>query len=209
LLTAVTAVWGLAAYRRAEGAGEAQPLPALAACAVIVLVTIGGYAAIGHPEMEDAPYRERMAALRMRNPETYTLDESLAVLSEVAKEDPRDPLPFLYSGNLLLASDRPREAARAFDTALRRDPRLAEAMVGMGRALYRIEGQVTPQAQALFEQAGALSNDPAPWIYLAMGAMERDRAAEARRYWAEAYARMTPEDPRREMALRMSRELGR
>lgn len=212
LLTAIVTVWGLAVYRRAEGAGAAQPLPALLACAVIVLTAVGVYAVIGHPEMAGASYRERLAALRHRDPTTFTFDEALAVLSEAAKDDPRDPLPYLYSGNLLMRADPPRaqEAARAFDAALRRDPELAEAMLGLGRALVATNGgTVSPQALELFRQAGARTNDPAPWIYLALEAMQHDRAVEARRYWGEAYSRMRPDDPRREMAQRFSRELGR
>ncbi|WP_395645313.1 tetratricopeptide repeat protein [Terricaulis sp.] len=210
MLTAIVTVWGLAVYRRAEGAGEAQPLPALAACALIVLTAVGVYAAVGHPELPGASYRERLEALRHRNPATYTFDEALAVLAEAAKSDPRDPLPYLYSGDLLLRSERPQEAARAYDAALRRDPELAEAMLGLGKAMVAAEGgTVSPQALELFRQAGARMNDPAPWIYLALEAMQHDRGAEARRYWAEAYARMGPDDPRRAMAQRFSRELGR
>lgn len=210
VLTAIVTVWGLAVYRRAEGAGEAQPLPALIACAVIVLTAVGAYAGIGHPSLKGGSYQERLEALRHRDPSTYTFDEALAVLSEAAKDDPRDPLPYLYSGDLLLRTERPQEAARAYDAALRRDPELAEAMLGLGKAMVAADGgTVSPEALELFRQAGARMSDPAPWIYLALEAMQHDRAVEARRYWGEAYSRMRPDDPRREMAQRFSRELGR
>jgi hypothetical protein len=47
--------------------------------------------------------------------------------------------------------------------------------------MVSIEGRVTPEALALFQQAGALSDDPAPWIYQAMAAMENGRD-DARRF---------------------------
>jgi cytochrome c-type biogenesis protein CcmH/NrfG len=103
---------------------------------------------------------------------------------------------------LLLDQGRAEEAARAFDMALRREPQMAEALLGLGRSIVGIEGRVTPEALAAFQQAGALTDDPAPWIYQAMAAMEEGR--DARPLWGEAYARMNEDDPRREMARRMS-----
>lgn len=205
VLTAGAAFWALRAYRNAGGGAQSGRM-ALAACAATALVALGAYLVIGRPELPGAPYEARLEALKQRDPATFTPDEALAVLGEAAKANPRDPLPHFYSGQLLLDQGRAQEAARAFDAALRREPGLAEAMMGLGRALVRMEdGRVTPEALALFQQAGDLIDDPAPWIYQAMAAMEENRDADARRLWGEALARMTPDDPRREMAQRMSR----
>lgn len=202
VLTAAAAFWTLRAYRRAGGQNA---LPALAACAAVAVTALGGYLAIGRPELPDGAYAVRLEALKGRDLSTFTVDEALAVLHEAARENPSDPLPHFYTGQLLLDQGRADEAARAYDAALRRDPRNVEAMLGMGRAIVSIEGgRVTPEALALFQQAGELSNEPAPWIYQAMAAMETGREADARRLWGEALARMPEDDPRREMARRMS-----
>jgi cytochrome c-type biogenesis protein CcmH len=202
VLAAGAGFWVLRAYRRAGG-GTRSPIPALTACVLVALAGLGAYLAIGRPELPDAPYATRLEQLKARDPTSLSADEAMAILHEAARENPRDPLPHFYTGQLLLDQGRAQEAARSFDAALRRDPRLAEAMLGLGRALVRIEdGRVTPEALALFQQAGTLSNDPAPWIYQAMAAMEEGR--DARAMWAEAYTRMDPADPRREMARRMS-----
>jgi cytochrome c-type biogenesis protein CcmH len=178
---------------------------ALAACAATGLVALVAYLVIGRPELPDAPYAARLEALKHRDPTTYSVDEALAVLSEASKDNPSDPLPHFYSGQLLLDQGRAQEAARAFDAALRREPQLADALIGLGRALVRMEdGRVTPEALALFQQAGELTDDPAPWIYQAMAAMQEDREADMRRLWREALTRMGPDDPRREMAARLS-----
>lgn len=203
VLTAAAGFWVLRAYRRAGG-GSRSPLPALAAAGAVALAALVGYLTIGRPELPDAPYAARLEALKHRAIETLTADEALAILHEAARANPDDPLPHFYAGQLLLDQGRAQEAARAFDLALRREPQLAEAMLGLGRALVNIEERVTPDALALFQQAGALTNDPAPWIYQAMAAMEEGREADARQYWAEALTRMRPDDPRREMAARMS-----
>ncbi len=197
LLTAGAAFWVLRAYRRAGG-GATSARPALAVCGVVALAALGLYLAIGRPELPDAPYAARLAAVAERNPETYTAEEYLAVLADVARRDPNNALPYLHMGGILLSQDRPAEAARAFDSALRREPQQAEAMIGLGRAVVRMEGRVTPEALTLFQQAGALTDDPVPWMYQAWAAMEAEQ--DARRFWREALVRMAPDDPRRAMA---------
>lgn len=199
-LTAGACFWALRAYRRAGG-GAHTATPALAMSGVVALVTLGIYLAIGRPELQGASYRARLEALKDRDPTTYSVDEALAILAEAAKDDLGDPLPHLFSGQLLLDQRRPQEAARSFDAALRRDPASGEAMLGLGRAMVGAEGRVTPEALALFQQAGALTNDPAPWLYQARAAIEADNEPEARRFWHEALSRMAADDPLRQMPM--------
>lgn len=204
MLCAATAFWVLRAYRFAGG-GAGSPRGALASCAVVALIALGAYLGVGRPELPDQPLQARMQALRARDPRTYTNDETLAVLGQAAHARPGDPLPYYYSGVTLLNENRPEEAARAFDAALRRDPRLGEAALGLGRALVAVNGgAITSEALQAFRQAGALTADPAPWIYQAMGALQANDAASARHFWAEALSRMQSDDPRREMARRLS-----
>jgi cytochrome c-type biogenesis protein CcmH/NrfG len=204
LITSAAGFWVLRAYRRAGG-GARTAGPALVACAAGAIAALVAYLAVGRPEMPGAAYAARLEALKYRDPTTYTADEALAVLAEAARDDPRDAQPHFYSGEVLLNMGRAQEAAREYDAALRRQPQHPEAMLGLGRALVRIDGRVTPEALALFQQAGALTNDPTPWIYQAMAAIEENRVADERRFWGEALQRMSPDDPRRAMAERMSR----
>lgn len=204
LLTAAAAFWAL---RAAKAEGARSPVPALTLSALVGISALVAYLVVGRPEMPNAPYRGRIDAVMARPMQSWTPDEFLAVQAESARENPTDPLPLYFSGEALLRLDRPREAARAFDGALRREPRLAEAMLGLAISLVRIdEGRVSPEALRLFEQSGALTNDPRPWIYQAMAAMQESRAADSRRLWGEALVRMSPDDPRREMARRMTTE---
>jgi cytochrome c-type biogenesis protein CcmH len=205
VLIAAAAFWVLRAYRRAGG-GARTAFPALASCGLVALATLGAYLMLGRPELPDAPYQARLEALAGRDPTTFTLDEALAALHDSARRNPTDPLPHFYTGELLLSQGRPQEAARAFDAALRRDPELVDAMLGLGRSLVASDqGRVSPEALAIFQQATQLTEDPAPWIYQAMAAMERNDEAESRRLWGEALTRMPADDPRREMAQRMAR----
>lgn len=209
VLCAGAAAWVLRAYRRADGGVAVRAAPAFIACGFVIAVALGTYLAIGRPGLSGAPFAPRLAALKQRDPTSFTVDEALAILSQAAREDPSDPRPLFYSGQVLLDSGRAEEAARVFDAALRRDPGNVEAMLGLGRAMVRIdEGRVSPEALALFERAGAAGDDPAPFVYQAMAAMQEDRATDAQRLWGQAYARMAPDDPRRAMAQRMSTGAG-
>ncbi len=205
LLCAGAAFWVLRAYRRAGG-GARSAFPALTACALVGIAALGAYLLIGRPELGGAAYAQRLDALKHRDPTTFTADEALAVLHEAGRENPDDPLPHFYAGQLLLNQGRAPEAARAFDAALRREPRLAEAMIGLGRARVQIEGRVTPEAVELFNTATTLTDDPAPWLYLAMHAAEEGDAANLRRYANEAGSRMAPDDPRQEMIRALNRQ---
>jgi cytochrome c-type biogenesis protein CcmH len=205
LLCAAAAFWVLRAYRRAGG-GARSAFGALTACAVVGIATLGAYLVIGRPELAGMAYAQRLEQLKQRDPTTFSADEALAVLHEASRDDPRDPLPHFYAGQLLLNQGRAPEAAREFDAALRREPRLAEAMVGLGRAMVQIEGRVTPEAVDIFGAATALTDDPTPWLYLAMQAAEEGDAANVRRYANEAGSRMAPDDPRQEMVRALNRQ---
>ena len=203
LFVGAATFWVLAAYRRAGGdARSARTI--LLACAAVGAVALGAYLFAGRPDLPGAPYQRRLEALRLRPMETYSIDEALAVFTADAKARPNDPIPHIEAGRVLLIAGRPQEAARSFDAALRREPRQAAAMLGMGEALVVINGAFTPEALALFQQAGSLTNDPAPWVYQAMAARQQGRSAEARALWREALARMSEDDPMREVARRMS-----
>ena len=192
LMTTGAAAWTLRAYRMAGGAG-ASALPALLTSGAVALIALAAYLAVGRPDLPDAPMGARLEALRHRDPATYSPDEALAVLDRAAREHPRDARPHLFAGQILLSQSRAEEAARQFDAALRRDPGSPEAMMGMGRAMVRVaDGRVTPEALALFQQAAALTNDPAPLIYQVMAAMQDQRLEEANRLCAEAVTRGAP-----------------
>ncbi len=202
------AIWVLRAYREAGGR---RARGSLVYAGFVGLIALGVYLVTGRPELPDAPYEARMTALKQRDPATYNGEEWLAILAEAAKANPDDAGPLFMTGQVYLANRRPEDAARAFDAALRRDPLSAPALLGLGRALMAAnQGSIPPEALAAFQQAAALDDaDPTPWLYQALAAMEANNGEDARRLWGEAHRRMSADDPRREMALRMSREAAR
>ncbi len=198
VLSAGLAWWAFAAYRRAGG----RPWRALVGFAATMLVALGVYAVIGRPALADRPFQPRIDALvkafESGAPPAVTREEQLALWGHIARQHPGDAIPRLEAGKVLLELGRAREAAAEFDQALRREPGSGEAMLGMGRAIFEIEGRVTPEALGHFQRAGERSTDPAPWLYQAMAAMQEGR--DARPFWRGALARMSADDPRRAMA---------
>ena len=203
LLAAGAAFWTLRAARRAGGNAQTGRVVLLALAGASV-VALGVYLVNGRPDLPGAAYAARLEALASRPVESFTAEEAIAVLGERARETPNDPAPHLYTGEILLATGRPQDAARAFNAALRRDPQSADALLGMAKSMVAIDGRFTPESLAMLEQASALTDEPTPWIYRAMAAMEQENAADTGRLWGEALARMSADDPRREMALRFA-----
>jgi cytochrome c-type biogenesis protein CcmH len=209
VLAAAAVWWPLRAYARA---GEAPPSPrtpmfaAMIGALAIALI----YLFVGSPGVPGASHAERLRALASRNPETYSPEETLAVLADAARRRPDDPRPQLFMGNLQAALGRAELAQRAFEEALRIDPDSAEAMIGLGRVLVaERRGEVTPEARALFEQAAARApREFAPFFYQALAARQEGRAEDARRLWRETLARLPEDDPRREMVRQMLAEGG-
>ncbi len=203
LFAAGAAFWTLRAVRRAGGDARDGRL-ALFVCAGVSVVALGAYLVNGRPGLAGSAYAARLEALHERPPETYAIDEALAVLAEGARRNPTDPRPHLYAGEILFSNGRAAEAVRSFDAALRRDAQSNEALLGLAKATVAVQGSFTPESLAMFQQVADRSGDPAPWLYLAMAAMEQGRATEAQRMWGEALSRMAPDDPRREMASRFA-----
>jgi cytochrome c-type biogenesis protein CcmH len=206
-LAAAAVWWPLRAYARAAAPAPSPRTPMLLA-ALGAFAILGVYLYVGRPGLPGGSHAERLRALAERNPESYTPEETLAVLADVARRSPGDPRPFLYMGSLEAALGRAAPAQRAFEEALRLDPNSVEAMIGLGRVLVAArQGEVTPEARALFEEAATRSpNDFAPFFYQALAARQEGRVQDARRLWRETLARLPADDPRREMVRRMLAE---
>jgi len=195
------------AYRLSGGTRAA---PALLVVGAGALAAFAAYIVIGRPDLPDAPYAERIAALKARSADSYTDAELLARLAAEARAHPDDARPHLATGVILAEQRRFEESARAFDAALRRDPQSTFAMLNLARVLVQLdEGRVSENAQRLFaEVAQREPDDPTPWLYQALAAGQEGRQADAGRLWREVKRRLPADDPRHAMADRMIAESG-
>ena len=92
--------------------------------ALCLAVAIGGYLLVGKPGMGDLPMKDRQAGLMEKirtDPGALTQAETLSRLEATVVERPEDPQPHYSIGEILRAQGRTSDAARAYQSALRRD----------------------------------------------------------------------------------------
>lgn len=181
--------------------------------AACLLLGIGGYLLAGRPGMGDQPMSDRQAGLMKKireNPESLTPAETLSRLEATVRERPNDPEPHFFIGEILRAQGRPADAARAYQSALRRDSDFVPALVALGDTLVELnDGAVSEQAMRLFARAYELDETQVrAGMWAAMGASQagdQEKAEQAMRY---IYARLPEDDPRRERFRAMIEAIG-
>ena len=171
--------------------------------ALCLAVAIGGYLLVGKPGMGDSPMKDRQAGLMEKirtDPGALTQAETLSRLEATVVERPEDPQPHYFIGEILRAQGRTSDAARAYQSALRRDNEFMPALLALGDALVELNnGAVSPEATRLFAKAYELDETQVrAGMWAAMGASQagdQEKAEQAMRY---IYSRLPEDDPRRE-----------
>lgn len=130
-----------------------------AALGLGLAVAIGGYLAIGSPGMPDQPIAARAAEIAAKDPADLTRAEALARLELLTRERPDDPQPHFFIGKMLSAEGRPEDAVRAYQSALRRDPGYAPALVALADTVVQLDGgEISDNTRALY--AEGFARDP-------------------------------------------------
>ena len=171
--------------------------------ALCLAVAIGGYLLVGKLGMGDLPMKDRQAGLMEKirtDPGALTQAETLSRLEATVVERPEDPQPHYFIGEILRAQGRTSDAARAYQSALRRDNEFMPALLALGDALVELNnGAVSPEATRLFAKAYELDETQVrAGMWAAMGASQagdQEKAEQAMRY---IYSRLPEDDPRRE-----------
>ena len=176
-------------------------------------VAIGGYLLVGSPGMGDQPMADRQVGLMEKvrtDPQSLTPAETLSRLEATVKERPDDPQPHYFIGEILRAEGRTSDAARAYQSALRRDETFVPALLALADSLVDLNnGAVSPEATRLFAMAYELDETQVrAGMWAAMGAAQvgdQEKAEQAMRY---IYSRLPEDDPRRERFAPMIEALG-
>ena len=180
---------------------------------ICLAVGAGGYLLVGQPGMGDQPMSDRQAGLmeKIRNaPETLTPAETLSRLEATLAERPDDPQPHFFIGEILRAQSRPQDAARAYQSALRRNADFVPALIALADTMVDLnEGAVSPEATRLYAHAYEVDETQVrAGMWAAMGAAQagdQEKAEQAMRY---IFARLPEDDPRRERFRPMIEALG-
>jgi len=189
------------------------------------LLAVAGYFVLGHPERPDEPLAQRIAELQKlaQNPQSQlTLDQLMALEEARTRTKPDDPEPHKVIGDIYAAAGKADEARLSYQSALRRDPAYAPAVVALEELHLRMTGEVAPGAMERLQAVGALSGlspenmssvqlmiilqqraemapeDPTPYRFMGDLLESVGRPAEA----AAAYREALDRDPKLQPALK-------
>ena len=181
---------------------------------VCLVLGIAGYAVFGRPGMGDLPMKERQAEImeKIRTaPETLTPAETLARLEQPSIDQPDAPEPQYYIGVIMRQQNRPDDAARAFQSALRRDGTYVPALIGLADVLVELEGGgVSADAARLYARAYELDpTEVRAGMWAAMGAAQAGDQDKAAQMMRAVFANLPEDDPRRERFAPMLDAIGR
>lgn len=127
--------------------------------------------------------------------ETYRLDAAAWVLTRWARDAPGDARPYLWMTEVdrRLHGDKPGQMEGHFREALRRDPGLSGARLGLAEAL-EARNQPEEAAREFALHVAGNPDDPAGHSGLGRLALGRGDPAEAARHFDRALA-VAPDDP--------------
>lgn len=173
----------------------------------------GGYLLIGRPGMADQPMAERQAALAEKvrlDPQSLTEGEMLSRLEQAVIDNPEDPQPHYFIGEMLRTQGRVEDSVRAYQSALRRDQEFVPALISLADVLTQLaDGMIGPDATRLYARAYELDESQvSAGMRAAMGAAQagdQEKAEQAMRY---IYSRLPEDDPRRERFRPMIEAIG-
>jgi cytochrome c-type biogenesis protein CcmH/NrfG len=173
----------------------------------------GGYLLIGKPGMADQPMAERQAALAEKvrvDPQSLTEGEMLSRLEQAVIDNPDDPQPHYFIGEMLRTQGRAEDSVRAYQSALRRDQDFVPALISLADVLTQLaDGMIGPDATRLYARAYELDESQvSAGMRAAMGAAQagdQEKAEQAMRY---IYSRLPEDDPRRERFRPMIEAIG-
>ena len=176
-------------------------------------LAVVGYLTVGKPGMPDDPMSKRQEGLaeKIRTaPETLTPAETLSRLELATQQKPDDPQPHYFIGEMLRAQGRPEDAARAYQSALRRDENFVPALVALADTLVALSGGgVSPQATQLYARAYQLDETQVrAGMWAAMGAAQAGDQAKAEQAMRYIYNHLAEDDPRRERFKAMIAAIG-
>jgi cytochrome c-type biogenesis protein CcmH len=125
----------------------------IAALFILAAVPVGGlglYLTLGSPNLPDLP----LAARGLDRPEQLDIQNALARIERHLETNPTDLRGWDLIAPIYLRMGRPRDAARALESAIRNGGNSAERWASLAEArMMAEEGMVTASARAAFEEA--------------------------------------------------------
>lgn len=134
----------------------------------------------------------------MREP-PRTIEEMTSRLERVVEAQPESAEGWYFLGRTYMAQDRPADAARAYEQAVKRGGREPELLGQWAQALYfASQKKLTPEVKALTEEAlKADPNEITSLGLLGIAGFEEGRYQDAIGYWERLIGQLPADDPSR------------
>jgi cytochrome c-type biogenesis protein CcmH len=187
----------LRAAHAAPAAAASDPrrrrVVALIALVLLPAAAVALYAALGTPDLPDAPLAARLAGPT----EGQSLDTLIARVEQHLARNPEDGQGWAVLAPVYLKAGRAADAAAAYQNAIRILGSDADRQAGLGEALTALaDGIVTADARAAFERAAALDATAIrPKLYLALALGQEGRKDEAVAAWRAILAGAKGDEP--------------
>jgi len=179
----------LAAHERAER-GDAAPKASWPlrfgqglAVAGLPVFTLGLYLIIGSPDLPDRPLAARLSA----PPQDQSVEVLVARVEKHLAANPQDGQGWDVLAPVYMRLDKPREAAMAYQQAIRLLGPSVRRMTDLGEALMIAnDGIVSADARGAFEQAIKLDRTAVkPRFFIALALGQEGRTEEAIAAWQD------------------------
>lgn len=146
----------------------------------------------------DEPQPEIAKALARIYLDSFRLREAASPLARWMRDDPNDPLPYLWQNEIETRSDADHAVSiQNYREALKRDPKLWKAVLGLADRL-RMAHRLEEAAEEFAKYIQANPNDPEGHLGAGRVALELGKSADA----ANAFDRVLELDPNDSIALK-------
>lgn len=171
----------------ASSSGARAKATLWATIALIPILAAAGYVAFGHPELLDAPPLKSMHETR----------KAIQELAARLAADPSDLEGWVLLGRSLQTTDRPAEAAKAYETATRLAPGDPDLLALYAGALAEAQdGKLEGQPGAIIQQI--VRDHPRHKMGLWLGGLTAAQGGDmrtARKLWERLRAELPPNGP--------------
>lgn len=170
-------------------------LPVIIVALLIPAVSFGMYLKVGNPTGIAESSVDRSQSATANNP-NMSIEKMLVTLEEKLKTDPKNYEGWVMLGRSYMVTERPEDAAKAYEKALTLKPDDSSTMLQMADALATSkQGDLQGKPEELILKALKIDSENVMGLWLAgMASRQRGEKTEAISYWNKVLPKLSPDE---------------